>query len=88
MSSTITNTFNTELTYSDYTSRTYKVPVKGEMSQEIYDAAKAQIRAFNTAAQNPASSVAQTFVSDNGNPVVSISEVTLVTREEEVIYSG
>lgn len=88
MSSTTTNTINVKLTYSDYTDRTYKIPVRGEMSQETYNAAKEQIRAFNTAAANVGSSVKQTFVSVNGQPVTGITDATLVTTEEEVIYNG
>lgn len=88
MSLTVTNSITAKLSYTDYTERTYKIPVNGEMSQEIFDNAKNQIRAFNTAAQNPSSSVAQTFTSVNGAPVASITDATLITTEEEEIYSG
>lgn len=82
MAATTTQTINLELTYKDYTTRTYKVPLQTGAETQ----AKAKIRAFNTAAENDASSVAQTFVSNDGSAVAGITAATIVYRTEEEIY--
>lgn len=81
-----TTTINVELTYTDYSTRTYKIPTP-EPPEET-TAIKTAIRNFNTAAQTENSSVRQTFLSENGNPVASINQATIVTREEEVLYAN
>ena len=84
MPETTTVTMNVGLTYTDY-SRTYKLPMR-EIPQNLAPI-KTAIRNFNVAASSASSSVAQTFISDNGAPVASINEATLVMRTEEVLYS-
>lgn len=88
MSITQTNTFQVKLLYGDYDTRNYKIPIHGEMSQEIYTNAKQRIAAFNEAAADSSSSVSQTFVSDGGAKVARITESTLIQKVEEVIYNG
>lgn len=85
MAETTTLTMNVGLTYTDYSTRTYKLPIR-EMPTEL-EPFKTAIRNFNVAASSASSSVAQTFISDNGAPVASINEATLVIRTEEVLYS-
>lgn len=80
MTTTTTKTVNAKLTYADYTERTYKIPWK-----ENNDVT-AKIKAFNTAAASPGSSVQQTFLSDNGAAVVAITDATTVIKTEEEIY--
>lgn len=84
MATVTTKTINVELTYGDYTTRTYKIPVDGE--GDIFTPAKTQIRAFNTAAADPTSSVYQTFVSKDGAHVASITDASVIFRTEEDIY--
>ena len=88
MSTKTTNTFNINMVYQDFSERTYKLPLNGDWSQETHNQAINQIQAFNTAAQNDASSVSQTFLSDGGSRVVRIKSAILVEKTEEEIYSG
>lgn len=88
MSTKTTNTFNVDMVYQDYSERTYKIPLNGAWNQTTHDQAITQIQAFNTAAQNDASSVSQTFLSDGGSRVVRIKSATLIEKTEEEIYSG
>ena len=87
MSTTTSNIIQVELTYTDYTTRNYKIPVKGELTDDTLDTAKAGIRAFNAAASSASSATAQTFLSASGAPVGSITDATLISTETEVIYN-
>lgn len=82
-----TNTIQLELTYTDYSTRTYKIPL-AEYTSEGIATAKTAIRNFNTAASTAGSSVQQTFLSEDGAAVARISDATVVNRTEEVIYGG
>lgn len=83
-----TTTMNVGLTYTDYTTRTYKLPFHTPPStSEETEAMKTAIRNFNTAAQTDGSSVKQTFLSENGAQVASIHEAIVVIRNEDVIYN-
>lgn len=82
MAVTTTKTVNVELTYTDYTTRNYKIPLNTTQGSLV----KTAIRNFNTAAANANSSVAQTFLSDGGARVGSITNATIVVKEEEEIY--
>jgi len=88
MSTKTTNNFNVNMVYQDFDERTYKIPLEGEWNQTTHDQAINQIQAFNTAAQNSASSVSQTFLSDGGSRVVRIKSAILIEKTEEEIYSG
>lgn len=80
MATTTTQTISLKLTYEDYTERTYKTAWQGNT-----DIAN-RIKAFNTAAANDASSVAQTFLSENGARPTAITEATTIIKTEEEIY--
>lgn len=74
-----------EMTYTDYTTRKYKIPI--DLEREGADTLpKTAIQAFNAAASDSSSSVAQTFLSNNGAAVANISAATIIMRTEEVIY--
>lgn len=81
-----TTTINLDLSYTDYSERTYKIPFDPEniTGQQCID----RIQAFNTAAAIPTSNVAQTFVSKTGAPVARITAAMVLTRTEEVIFNG
>ena len=49
---------------------------------------KAKIQSINANANNEFANFYQTFVSDDGEPVVKIESCKIVSIEEEVIYSG
>lgn len=86
MSTKTSDVIQVEMTYTDYTTRNYKIPSKTGFTQEGMDAAKAGIRAFNAAASSASSATAQTFLSATGAPVGSITDATLIHTEEEEIY--
>ena len=88
MAAETTMTLSVGLTYTDYSTRTYKIPYRGTDDDSDLNTVKTRIRAFNTAAQTDGSSVKQTFLSENGAQVASIGEATIVERTEEVIYGG
>lgn len=83
---TTSDTMQVELTYTDYDTRTYKIPFQNYTAEGIA-AAKTAIRNFNQAAQTENSEVRQTFISNNGASVASINSATLIHRTEDVIYS-
>lgn len=85
MAATTTYTMDVQLTYTDYATRTYKLPIRN--TPEDLEPMKAAIRNFNTAAQTDGSSVKQTFLSENGAQVASIHEAIVVIRNEDVIYN-
>lgn len=87
MSTTTTN-IQVKMNYRDYSNRTYKIPYNREDTAESTAATKAAIQAFNTAAADPTSAVAQTFLSDTGATVAEITSATLIETTEEVLYSG
>lgn len=82
MAVTTTNTLNMKATYGDYTERTYKINWNGNTDIAT------KIQAFNQAAASASSSVAQTFLSENGAQITAITEATTVTRTEEEIYNA
>lgn len=80
MATKTTKTVNVKMSYADYTERTYKIHWNDNND------VTAKIRAFNTAAASPNSSVQQTFLSENGAVVVAITDATTVIKTEEEIY--
>lgn len=80
MAATTTSTINLKLSYADYTERTYKIEWRGNTD------IAAKIKAFNQAATNDASTVTQTFLSENGARPVAITDATTVVKTEEEIY--
>ena len=59
----------------------------GVASADLADV-KDKIREINENANNEYANFYQTFVSDDGEPVVKIESCKIVSTEEEVIYSG
>lgn len=86
--STVTNTMQVGLIYTDLTERTYKIPYNMDSSAEALGYAKEAIRNFNTAAATAGSEVNQTFLSDDGAPVARVKNATLIVKREDVIYNG
>lgn len=80
MAVTTTKTVSLKMTYADYTERTYKI--KWQDNNDI----ATKIKAFNAAAENDASSVSQTFLSENGARVTAITDATTIVKTEEEIY--
>lgn len=85
MLSTTTRIIQIEMTYGDYSTRNYKIPMTDEATATT---AREQIAAFNEAASVSGSSIANTFISENESPVVRISSGTIIQTTEEVLYSG
>lgn len=71
--------------YTDYSERTYNLPTEYVQQSTTV---KTKIQAFNTAAAIASSDVAKTFLSENGAPVIGITNAEIVTVTEEVVYSG
>lgn len=79
--------------YVDNSERLYTMDLGDSINETAtYNAvvanAKARLIAFNQAAADTTSNVAQTFVSNSGARVESITEAEIVTTEEEEIYNG
>lgn len=87
MSSTTNNIVEVELTYTDYTTRMYKIPIQGDPWERL-NATKAAIAEFNTEAASASSAVAQTFLSASGAPVGGITEAVIVQMTTEDIYNA
>lgn len=79
---TTTSTISLKLSYADYTERTYKINWTGNTDIAT------KIKAFNNAASNDASTVTQTFLSENGARPVAITDATTIVKTEEVIYNA
>lgn len=77
---TTTSTIRLKITYADYTERNYTTAWQGNTDIAT------RIRAFNTAAADPQSSVSQTFLSENGAGPTAITEATTIVKTEEEIY--
>ena len=86
-------TIKAKFAYADATTRIYTINIDhiGDTSQELNAFASNAVtraNAINTAAENTSSSVAQTFVSNNGARLTKITELSIVFSDEEVIYNG
>ena len=84
MAVTTTKTVNVELTYTDYTTRNYKIPLNTTQGSLV----KTAIRNFNTAAADQTGAVAQTFLSDGGATVAEITSAVMIETTEEVLFNG
>ena len=80
-----TNNVIITLLYDDDSTR--NITFEGVASADLA-AIKAKIQSINANANNEYANFYQTFVSDDGEPVVKIESCKLVSIEEEVIYSG
>lgn len=85
--STTTHEVQAKIIFEDATSRTYSIPIDANDRAAV----KTRVQEINnqtgTGAQYNAPMKA-TFVSDTGSPMNKIGAVTIVSKTEEVIYSG
>lgn len=58
------------------------------VADEDLQSVKSKIQSINANANNEFANFYQTFISDDGEPVVKIESCKIVTTKEEVIYSG
>ena len=58
------------------------------VASSVLAAVKAKIILINENANNEYANFYQTFISDDGEPVLKIESAKIVSIEEEVIYSG
>ena len=80
-----TNNVVITLLFDDDSTR--NITFEGVASADLA-AVKAKIQSINANANNEFANFYQTFVSDDGEPVVKIESCKIVSIEEEVIYSG
>lgn len=84
-------TIKAKFAYADATTRIYTIDINHIPDAQLSTFANhavARVNAMNTAAEDTSSSVAQTFVSNNGARLTKISELSVVMSDEEVIYNG
>lgn len=80
-----TNNVVVTLLYNDGDMR--NITFENVASEDLSDV-RDKIKAINENANNEYANFYQTFVSDDGEPVVKIESCKIVSIEEEVIYSG
>lgn len=83
--SSLTNNVVVTLLYDDDSTR--NITFEGVANDDLM-AVKSKIQSINANANNEFTNFYQTFVSDDGEPVVKIESCKIVSIEEEVIYSG
>ena len=83
--SSLTNNVVVTLLYDDDSTR--NITFEGVANDDLM-AVKSKIQSINANANNEFANFYQTFVSDDGEPVVKIESCKIVATEEEVIYSG
>lgn len=75
-----------KLAYEDATNRTYTF---NGVDENKTLAVKARVKSINASlSAGTASDFANTFISENGKPCKLISEATITTTTQEVIYSA
>lgn len=79
------NNVTLTLLFDDDSTRNYTFE---DVSDSELPNLKARIQAINTNANNEYANFYQTFVSDDGEPVVSIIGCQIATISEEVLYGG
>ena len=84
MSSRMNNVVVT-LLFNDDSTR--NITFEGVASADL-TSVKSKIQSINANANNEFANFYQTFISDDGEPVVKIESAKIVSIEEEVIYSG
>ena len=80
-----TNNVVITLLYDDGDTR--NITFEGVANDDLPDV-KDKIQSINANANNEFANFYQTFVSDDGEPVVKIESCKIVSIEEDVIYSG
>jgi len=83
--STLTNNVVVTLLFEDDSTRNITFE---NVALEDLLAVRSKIQAINANANNEYANFYQTFVSDDGEPVVKIESCKIINIEEEVIYSG
>ena len=83
--SSLTNNVVLTLLFEDDSTR--NITFEGVDEDDLIDV-KSKIRAINANANNEYANFYQTFISDDGEPVLKIESAKIVSIEEEVIYSG
>jgi len=80
-----TNNVVITLLYDDGNTR--NIIFEGVADDDLIDV-KDKIQSINANANNEFANFYQTFISDDGEPVIKIESCKIVSIEEEVIYSG
>lgn len=79
------------MAYADASTRIYNINID-HITSDAMSAFRAnaatRARAMTDAASDTSSSVANTFVSNEGAKFTGIAELSVVTSEEEVVYNG
>ena len=83
--SSLTNNVVVTLLFNDDSTR--NITFEGVASADL-TSVKAKIQSINANANNEFANFYQTFISDDGEPVIKIESAKIVQIEEEVIYSG
>ena len=83
--SSLTNNVIVTLLFDDDSTR--NITFEGVADEDLLSV-RSKIKAINANANNEYANFYQTFVSDDGEPVVKIESCKIVNIEEEVIYSG
>ena len=73
------------LLFDDNSKRNYTFE---DVAQEDLASVKSKIQSINANTNNEFANFYQTFVSDDGEPIVKIESCKIVMTQEEVIYSG
>ncbi|MBQ4403671.1 MAG: hypothetical protein II857_04610 [Selenomonadaceae bacterium] len=83
--SSLTNNVVLTLLFNDDSTRNITFE---NVANDDLTAVKSKIQAINANVNNEYANFYQTFISDDGEPVVKIESCKIVSIEEEVIYSG
>ena len=83
--SLLTNNVIVTLLFEDDSTR--NITFEGVADEDLLSV-RAKIQAINANANNEYANFYQTFISDDGEPVIKIESCKIVNIEEEVIYSG
>lgn len=85
--STTTHEVQAKIVFEDATTRTYAIPIDTTKIAGVKERVKELNNETGTGAQYSASMKA-TFVSNTGSPMTKIGGITVLSKTEEVIYSG
>lgn len=83
--SSLTNNVIVTLLFEDDSTRNITFE---NVADEDLLSVRTKIQAINANANNEYANFYQTFISDDGEPVIKIESCKIVNIEEEVIYSG
>lgn len=86
-----TKVLKTKMGYADMSSRIYNINIDHIPNAQMNDFvtyATGRITAINTAAADQTSSVANTFISNDGAKFTGIVEAAVVITDEEILYNG